>query len=152
MTITSPLHSFVRALRRHSVPPSHPEVLQEHELHLPRRIDEPATAASVARELLRNRREDITLALYLDERHRFVGHAIVAVGWVEEARLAAHPILLGAVASRATGCILVRYRRYGVRSASEDEQRSFRSIAAACSRHALVVVDHVVVIGAGGRR
>jgi hypothetical protein len=34
----------------------------------------------------------------MDDRHRFVGHAIVAVGWVQAARLSAHPVLLGAQA------------------------------------------------------
>jgi hypothetical protein len=50
---------------------------------------------------------------------------------------------------RATGSILVRYRRYGALSATEAEQASFRAIAAACGRHGLAVVDHLVVIATG---
>lgn len=34
------------------------------------------SAAAVARDLLGNRREDITLVLYLDDRHRLAGHAV----------------------------------------------------------------------------
>ena len=151
MTITSPLHSFFRALTALSRTASHPEALQERHLNIPRRIDNPVTAARLARELLHSRREDITLALYMDDRHRFVGHAIVATGWVQTARLSAHPIVIGAQASRATGCVLIRYRRYGLPSASEAEQRSFRSIAGACWHPGLVVVDHLVVVGSGGR-
>ena len=101
-------------------------------------------------ELLQSRREDITLALYMDDRHRFVGHAIVATGWVQSARLSAHPIVAGAQASRATGCVIIRYRRYGLPSATEVEQRSFRSIAGASWHHGLVVVDHLVVVCNGG--
>ena len=130
---------------------SHPDAVSEDRLSLPRRIDDPATAARVAREILRNRKEDVTLVLYRDDRHRFVGHAIVAVGWVQAARLSAHPVLLGAEASRATGCVLIRYRRYGPRSASVSEQASFRVIAAACSQRGLAVVDHLVVVGMIGR-
>jgi hypothetical protein len=134
MTITSPFHSFVRAFTARSRVPSHPEVLQEHQLTIPRRIDEPASAASVARELLRNRREDITLVLYLDERHRFVGHAIVAVGWVQEARLGARPILYGGESCRASECILVRYRRYGAvarrKKSNAPSDPSRRAVAA----------------------
>jgi len=150
MTITSPLHSFFRALTARSRTASHPEALQERHLNIPRRIDNPATAARLSRELLQSRREDITLALYMDDRHRFVGHAIVATGWVQTARLSAKQVIAGARASRATGCIIVRYRRYGLTSATEVEQRSFRSIAGACWHHGLVVVDHLVVIGKGG--
>src|SRR5665213_483944 len=147
MTITSPIHSFFRALTALSRTASHPEALQERHLNTPRRIDDPATAARLARELLHSRREDITLALYMDDRHRFVGHAIVATGWVQSARLSAQPIVIGAQASRATGCVLIRYRRYGLLSATEVEQRSFRSIAGACWHHRLTVVDHLVVVG-----
>jgi hypothetical protein len=46
-------------------------------------------------------------------------------------------------------CILVRYRRYGARSASESENRSFDAIAAACSRYGFTVVDHLVVVSTG---
>lgn len=149
MTITSPIHSFFRALTARSRTASHPEALQERHLNIPRRIDNPATAVRLARELLHSRREDITLALYMDDRHRFVGHAIVATGWVQIARLSAHPIVAGAQASRATGCVIVRYRRYGLPSAKEIEQSSFRSIAGACWHHGLVIVDHLVVVGNG---
>jgi DNA repair protein RadC len=150
MTITSPIHNFCRALTARSRTASHPEALQERHLNIPRRIDDPATAARLARELLHSRREDITLALYMDDRHRFVGHAIVATGWVQAARLSAHPIVIGAQASRATGCVIIRYRRYGLVSATEVEQRSFRTIAGACWHHGLVVVDHLVVVGSVG--
>jgi DNA repair protein RadC len=126
----------------------HPDAVPEASLNLPRRIDDPATAARVARELLRRRREDITLILYLDDRHRFVGHAIVATGWVQAARLSANPILLGAQASRATGSVLVRYGRYRVLQATDAETTSFGAIAAACSRHGLSVADHLVVSSA----
>jgi DNA repair protein RadC len=102
MTITSPIHSFFRALTARSRTASHPEALQERHLNIPRRIDEPATAARLARELLHSRREDITLALYMDDRHRFVGHAIVAIGWVQAAPLSAEQVVAGAQASRAT--------------------------------------------------
>ena len=150
MTITSPIHSFFLELTARSRAASHPEALQERHLNIPRRIDNPATAARLARELLHNRREDITLALYIDDRHRFVGHAVVATGWVQSARLSAHPIVAGAQSSRATGCVLIRYRRYGLTSATEAEQSSFRSIAGACWHHGLVVVDHLVVVATGG--
>ena len=150
MTITSPIHNFFRALTARSGTASHPEALQERHLNIARRIDNPATAVRLARELLRSRREDITLALYMDDRHRFVGHAIVATGWVQIARLSARSIIAGAQASRATGCVIIRYRRYGLHSATAVEQSSFRSIAGACWHHGLVVVDHLVVVATGG--
>ena len=152
MAPTTSLHSFFRALTgRSRRMASHPDAVPEAGLNLPRRIDDPASAARVARDLLRSRREDVTLVLYMDDRHRFVGHAVVAVGWVQAARLSAHPVLLGAQACRATGSVLVRYRRrYGALSATEAEQASFRTIAAACGRHGLAVVDHVVVVATVG--
>jgi hypothetical protein len=85
----------------------------------------------------------------MDDRHHFVGHAIVATGWVQSARLSAKQVIAGAQASRATGCVIIRYRRYGLPSATEVEQSSFRSIAGACWHHGLSVVDHLVVIGKG---
>jgi len=146
MTITSPIHSFFRALTARSRTASHPEALQERRLNIPRRIDNSATAVRLARELLHRRREDFALALYMDDRRRFVGHAIVATGWDQAARLSAKQIVAGAEASRATGCVLIRYRRYGLRSATEVKQRSFRSIAGACWHHGLVMVDRLVVV------
>ena len=123
MAPTTSLHSFFRALTGHSCRTAfHPDAVPEAGLNLPRRIDDPASAARVARDLLRSRREDVVLVLYMDDRHRFVGHAVVAVGWVQAARLSAHPVLLGAQACRATGSVLVLYRRrYGALSATEAE-------------------------------
>ena len=150
MAPTTSLHSFFRALTGHSCQTAfHPDAVPEAGLNLPRRIDDPASAARGARDLLRSRREDVTLVLYMDARHRFVGHAVVAVGWVQAARLSAHPLLLGAQACRATGSVLVRYRRYGALSATEAERASFRAIAAACGRHGLAVVDHLLVCPGG---
>jgi DNA repair protein RadC len=147
MTITSTLHSF-RALasttrRRARV---HPKALP---LTVPSEITDPATAAGAALALCRSRWDEVTLALYLDSQHRLVGYAVVSTGWVQAALLSARPMLAGSEVCQAPTCILVRYRRYGAPSASEAEDRSFRSIAAACARHGLAVVDHLAVVGNG---
>jgi DNA repair protein RadC len=145
-TMVPTTFNLIRTFTRRRVV-RHPDAVPEAQLNLPRRIDGPAAAAQVAGDLLRHRREDITLALYLDDRHRLVGTAILAVGWAQAARLSARPILSGSQACRATGFVLVRYRRWGAPSATEPEDRTFRSIAAACSRYGLVAVDHLVVVG-----
>ena len=124
---------------------THPEALQALHLALPRRIGDPASAASTARALLLNRWEDVTLVLYMDDRHRFVGHAVLSVGWVQAYRLSARPVVLGATACQATGCVLVRYGRYRGLHATETEVASFRAIADAAARHGLAVVDHLLV-------
>ena len=111
MVPTSPFR-VLRTLRRRQVRVSHPDAVSEARLNLPRRIDDPVTAAAIACDLLRHRKEDITLALYLDDRHRFVGHCVAAVGWVQAARLSARPILFEAQVCRSTSCILVRYHRW----------------------------------------
>lgn len=103
--------------------------------------------STFTRDLLRNHREDITMVLYLDDRHRLVGSAILTLGWVQAARLSARPMPFGTQACQSSTCILVRYRRYGAPSATEGEERSFRTIAAACSRYGVVVADHVIVVG-----
>jgi hypothetical protein len=150
MTTTPPLHSFIR---EPFAPPrwvtSHPEAVPECQLNIPRRVVDPATAAWVAIDLLQRRREDVILALYLDDRHRLVGRAILAIGWVGASRLSARPILVGAQASRATGCVPVRYRRYGARGASIAKHRSFRTHESVSSRRGLAMVDHLVVVGTG---
>lgn len=124
MVPTSPLR-ILRKLRLRQVRVTHPDGVADAHLNLPRRIDDPVSAATVARDLLRNRREDLTLVLYLDERHRFIGHAVVAVGWIKVARLSALPILQGSVAYRAGACMLVRNRAGGPRPATEGQRRSF---------------------------
>ena len=150
MAPTTSLHAFLRSLTGRSCRTAfHPDAVPEAGLNLPRRIHDPASAARVASALLRYRREDVILVLYMNDRHRFVGHAVVAVGWVQAARLAAHPVLLGAQACRATGSVLVHYRGYGTLSATEAEQAPFRAIAAACSCHRLAVTDHLVVTATG---
>lgn len=144
------LHILFRVLTgRSRWTASHPDTVSEAGLRLPRRIDDPASASRLARDLLRGRREDLTLALYLDDRHRFVGHAIVAVGWVQEVRLSALPIRFGSQVCRASAVILVRYRPTGARSAMEAEQRSNRALVTGCGRHGLAVVVHLVVVASG---
>jgi len=152
MTITSPLRSFVRAFTRRPKVRVHPDTDFEPRLALPRRIDDPVTASRLACDLLRNRTADVTLALYLDDRHRVVGHAVVAVGWVQAARLSARPILLGSLACRASACVLVRYHRWGPLSAKLSERRSYGAIAEECTRQGLVLVDHLVVTATGESR
>jgi len=121
MTPASSIHSFFRSLTGRSYrTASHPDAVPEAGLNLPRRIDGPASAARVARGLLRSRREEVTIALYLDDRHRFVGHAVVAVGWVQAAQPSARPMLQESQACQATGLVrlspLGRAQRLGSRS------------------------------------
>lgn len=143
MTITSLVRSFVLSLTRRSSHPAHPDA--DAGITLPRWIGDPATAAQVARDLRRHWRDDVTLALYLDDRHRLVGTAIVAIGRVQAARLSARPILQGSQACRATGCILVRFHRFGPATPFVVEKTSYWAIANAAIRHGLVLIDHVIV-------
>ena len=150
MVPTFHVRNFLRTLgtRSRRIRMVHPDA--DASIRLPRRIDTPGAAAQVASDLLRHHREDITLALYLDDRHRLVGTAIVAAGWVQNSRLSVRPILSGSHACHATSCVLVRYGRYRGRNATEAEHRTFGILAAACARHGLAVVDHLVVVPSGG--
>jgi DNA repair protein RadC len=146
VTLLSPPRTLGRRVRlRSSANAGHPEA--ESPLALPRGVDGPAAAAQLTRDLLRHRREDITLAIYLDERHRLVGTTILAAGWVQAARLSARPVLAGANACRATRCVLVRFGRCRGLRATEQEHASFDALAAACSRSGLPLLDHRVVTG-----
>lgn len=126
MTIASNLHSSrplsSRTLqgprRREPVHPKFP-------LTIPSEITDPANAAGAALALCQSRWDEVTLALYLDNQYRLVGHAVVATGWVQAALLTSRPILQGSLACQASTCILVRYRPCGARSASEAEDRTF---------------------------
>jgi DNA repair protein RadC len=154
MTITSTPHSFFEKLQslkgsRPRRSAGHPKASLELQYIVPERITDPATAAGAALALCRNRWEELTVVLYVDNQHRLVGHAVVATGWVQAALLTSRPILAGADACQASRCILVRYRTYGATSPSEAEDRSFRTIAAACSRYGLAVSDHLVVVATG---
>jgi DNA repair protein RadC len=153
VTITSTLHSL-RALGsttlRGSLAGSRlPKASHALPLVVPSEITDPATAAGAALALCQSRWDEVTLALYLDNQYKLVGHSVVATGWVEAALLSARPVLAGSESCQATKCVLVRYRPYGVPCASEAEDRSFRTVAAACARHGLAVVDHLVVVGNG---
>jgi len=86
------------------------------------------------------------MALYLDDRHRLVGTASSLLAGYKRLTCRS-PDPLRTQACRSSTCILVRYRRYGASSATEGEERSFRTIAAACSRYGVVVADHVIVVG-----
>lgn len=150
MTPPSPIHSFFRALTRRSRQAAvHPDAVSEARLSVPRRIDDPATAAAIARDLLRHRKEDITLVLYLDDLHRWVEHCVVAVGRVQTARRSARPVLFGARVCRAGACILVRLHHWERPSALEAAERSYRAIAQAATRQGLPIVDHLVVTSGG---
>ena len=133
---TTPIHSALRALIRRSRRRAfHPDAVPEAQLNLPRRIDDPASAAQLTRDLLRHRREEITLALYLDDRHRLVGTAILAVGWVQATRLSGSQACRGQPASSSSAPAA------GALPAPLNPRIApFRSIAAACSRYGLVAV------------
>jgi DNA repair protein RadC len=118
-------------------------------LDLPVLIDDPASCARVAIDLCRGRREEMTLALFLDDRHRLVGHVVLASSWVQAARLSARPILAVAGSSRATGLVLIRYRHHGDCEATLAERRSAGAIGVACLRSGITVVDHLVVVSTG---
>ena len=57
MIITFPILRLFRALTAQTRPARHPEALQESRLNIARRIDDPATLAMLACELLSTRRE-----------------------------------------------------------------------------------------------
>ena len=84
MTITSTLHSL-RALGSTTLKGSqrrarvHPKALP---LTVPSEITDPANAAGAALALCQSRWDEVTLALYLDNQYRLVGHSVVATGWV----------------------------------------------------------------------
>jgi DNA repair protein RadC len=154
MTITSTPHSFFNKLQslqgsRPRRSEGHPKASSELQYIVPERITDPATATGAALTLCRNRWDELTVVLYMDNQHRLVGHAVVATGWVQAALLTSRPILSGADACQASRCILVCHRPYGAPNPSEAEDRSFRTIAAACARHGVAVVNHLVVVGCG---
>jgi DNA repair protein RadC len=148
MTRTS-VRTFFRRAVTGSRRSAHPEAVADRLLDLPVRVDDPATASRLALDLCRNRREEMTLALLLDDRHRLVGHVVLATCWAQAARLSARPSLLTAGSSRASALVLVRYRHHGDCKAGLAERRSAGSIGAACVRSGLTLLDHVVVVGTG---
>ena len=77
------IRSLFRPRRVRSGGTNHPDAVSDASLNLPRRIDDPTSAAQLTRDLLRNHQEDITMALYLDDRYLLVGTAILTVGWVQ---------------------------------------------------------------------
>ncbi len=115
---------LIRTLARRRRVVCHRDAVADAKLDLPRRIDGPAAAAQLAGDLRRHRCEDITPTLYLDDRHRLVGTAIVAAGWVQAPRPSTRPILHGSQARRATGFVSVRSRRWGTPNATEPEDRT----------------------------
>ncbi len=149
MSRTSSVHTIFRAVTGHSQAARHPEVVSERQLDLPVVIDGPADAARVALDRMRGRRQETTLALVLDDRHRLAGHLVLATSWAQAARLSARPILTTAGSSRASAVILVRFRHHGDAVATLAERRSAGAIGAACVRHGVRLHDHVVVVGTG---
>ncbi len=115
---------LIRTLARRRRVVCHRDAVADAKLDLPRRIDGPAAAAQLAGDLRRHRCEDITPTPYLDDRHRLVGTAIVAAGWVQAPRPSTRPILHGSQARRATGFVSVRSRRWGTPNATEPEDRT----------------------------
>ena len=74
IALTTSLRSSLLALNRSSCSTaSYPDAVPKAGLSLPRRIDDPEAAARVVRDILRSRREDVVLVLYMDNRHRLVG-------------------------------------------------------------------------------
>ena len=74
MTITSTPHSFLQALQslkgsRPRRSAGHPEALPALQYIVPERITDPATAEGAALALCRNRWDELTVVLYLDNQH-----------------------------------------------------------------------------------
>ena len=151
MSRTSSVRTIFRAVTGQRQAARHPEVVSERQLDVPVVIHTTADAARVALDLMRGRRQETTLALFLDDRHHLSGHIVLASSWVQAARLSARPILTTAGSSRASAVILVRYRHHGDAVATLAERRSAGAIGAACLRSHLPLHDHVVVIGGTGQ-
>ena len=139
----------IRSLFRPRRVNSHPDAVPEASLNLLRRIDDPTSTAQLTRDLLRNHREYITMALYLDDRHRLVGTAILTGGWVQAARLSARsslgprrasPAPVSSSATAATAATGLRAPQKGRSAPSVPSPQP-------CSRYGVVVADHVIVVG-----
>ena len=119
-------------------------------LNLPRRINDPASAARVAKDLLRSRREDgpssstwtTATASSGMRSSRWAGSKPLGL---RPTRCSSEPRRVGrrAPSSSATAAT-------GRAAPRKPSRRPFRAIAAACGRHGLAVVDHLVVVASGG--
>jgi len=127
---------------------SHPDAVPEAGLNLPRRIDDSASTARVARDLLRSRREDVVLVLFMDDRH-----ALSGMPWSPSAGsrlLGSQPARFSLEPRRAGRRAPSSYATAATRlSAPRRPSRHPSGVAAPCGRQGLAVVDHLVVTAAG---
>jgi hypothetical protein len=105
-----------------------------------------ANAAGAALALCQSRWEEVTLALYLDSQCRLVGHTVVATGQLssQHARSFKDPWR----AKQAPASSSVTGPRSPQRLGSRGSVLS-GTLAAACSRYGLSLVDHLVVVATG---
>ncbi len=121
MTITSAIHIFLRVSTARSRAASHPEALQERQLNIPRRIDEPATAARlVASRCTANERTSRSRYIWTIVTVSSVTPSLQRAGIKPSAFWPAR--LLPGLQPAATGCLIIHNRRYRLPSATEEEE------------------------------
>lgn len=111
----------------------------------PEMCSQPAQAAALLHRLFTGFDREVLGALYLDTKHRAIGHTVAYVGTIN--RTAAEPrgIIVPALLSNAVGIIVFHNHPSGDPTPSAEDLHFTRKLSEAAEIVGLKLVDHLIL-------
>ena len=117
-------------------------------LRAPSVIREPAGAVDLARRIVREDAREHFLAVYLDGRHRPIGHSVVSIGTATASLVHPREVFQSAVLLGAVSVLLLHNHPSGDATPSNADEAITSRLKAALALIDVRVLDHIVIGGA----
>ena len=120
-------------------------VREEPEPYGPEMCASPAQAAPLLHRLVAGLDREVLGALFLDTRHRAVGHTVAYIGTLNRTVAEPRGILVPALLSNAAGVIVFHNHPSGDPSPSPEDLAFTRKLAEASDAVGVRLVDHLIL-------
>lgn len=108
-------------------------------------VNDPRSAATVARAVVGSEITECVLVIFLDARHRVTGYAEVARGTINASRLAPRDVLVPALLANAAAIAIAHNHPSGDPSPSRADRLVTVALRDAAELVGLQLLDHVIV-------
>lgn len=138
----SPLASGIRTITRFGL-----RLVCEGEVQYDRTIscDRPESAARFLHQILEGIDREVFGAVYLDGRHKVIGHTIAYVGTLTHAPVEPRGVLVPALLANAMAMILFHNHPSGDPEPSTDDRRLTKRLVEAGDLVGIKVLDHIIL-------
>lgn len=106
---------------------------------------DPKNAAALVRKIIRDDSKEHFVALYLDTKHRSIGHSVVSVGTAKQSLVHPREVFQPAVLVGAVGIIVAHNHPSGDTTPSLEDSTVTQQLAEAGRLLGIRLLDHLVV-------